>query len=291
MAADGSIAIDVNLNVSQANKKLAKLKDKIEETEKEIAKTTEKRDKAQQDSLFKAAELDSEKAKLQEIKDRLEEIRGLSKNKSVNFAQREQYKEMIPSLRQELSEQQERVRGLQSEWNRIDGDIGRYNAKIEKATQSLNQQKDEVGGLVQQINAAEAAQSRMPEAVQRAEEHMERFGKRLKGVIAYEFVFNILSAGLRQFTQWVGKAIKSSDEAGQAIANLKGALLTLAQPIVSVIIPAFVKLVNILAQVVSFIASIVSTLFGGTAAESSKAAEGLYDEMNALEGVDRKSVV
>jgi hypothetical protein len=55
--------------------------------------------------------------------------------------------------------------------------------------------------------------------------------------------------------------------------------------LIEVIIPAFTSFVNVLANVISFFAIILSALFGKTAEESSEAADGLYDEMEAIEGV------
>ena len=66
---------------------------------------------------------------------------------------------------------------------------------------------------------------------------------------------------------------------------MKGALLTLAQPLLNVIIPAFTAFVNVLARIVSAIASVVSALFGTTVEASAEAAENLYNEANAVEGV------
>ena len=43
--------------------------------------------------------------KLQEIKDRLADVRAMAKDKSLGTAKREQAKEMIPSLREELADQ------------------------------------------------------------------------------------------------------------------------------------------------------------------------------------------
>ena len=79
----------------------------------------------------------------------------------------------------------------------------------------------------------------MGQAAKRVNGHMSTFGRRLKDILASAFIFNILSAGLRQFTTWAGKSVKTNDQARQAIARLKGALLTLAQPLIEVVIPAF----------------------------------------------------
>lgn len=113
----------------------------------------------------------------------------------------------------------------------------------------------------------------------------ERLGKRIKELLASAFIFNILSNGLRQFTTWVGKAVKTNSEARASMAQLKAALLTLAQPLVEVIIPAFTAFVNVLARIITAIAQLVSMLFGKTLKQSKDGAKALYNEANAIEGV------
>ena len=83
--ADGSVVIDVNMDVSQAEKRLGKLRGDIKKTEKEIADMTAAKEEARQKSAFQAAELETEHRKLQEIKDRLEEIRAMSNDKSISI--------------------------------------------------------------------------------------------------------------------------------------------------------------------------------------------------------------
>lgn len=82
---------------------------------------------------------------------------------------------------------------------------------------------------------------------------------------------------------WTGKVIRTNSEATAAVAKLKGALLTLAQPIVEVIVPAFTALVNIITKIVSAIAQLVSMLFGKTISGSKEAAKNLNKEAKALE--------
>lgn len=132
--------------------------------------------------------------------------------------------------------------------------------------------------------AADGA-DRMAGAVDRAGTYMDRFLGRVKKLASRVFVFTLITSALRSMRDWLGKAVKSNDEARAAIAKLKGALLTLAQPLVEVIIPAFIQLVNVLTKVVVAIARVVSMLFGKTIEQSAEAAENLYNEQNAIEGV------
>ncbi|MCX4371936.1 MAG: hypothetical protein OSJ58_08900 [Dysosmobacter sp.] len=111
------------------------------------------------------------------------------------------------------------------------------------------------------------------------------FRKRIVELVKSAFIFNVISAGLRSIQQITMKYIKTNDEARQAIAQMEGALLTLAQPLIEVLIPAFTALLNVLSRIVVALASLVSTLFGKTLKNSSAGAKALNDEAKALSGV------
>ena len=283
--ADGSVVIDVDMNVSQAEKRLGKLRGDIKKTEKEIADTAAARDAAKQTSVFQAAELDAEKAKLQEIKDRLADIRAMSKDKSIRIEQREVYAAQIPAVQQELSDQNSRVRALQAEWNKTENSVDRYSHKIESATQKLDGLTTEAGILTQEIDKSYKSQGLFKKAAEAAETSMDRLGKRILGLAASAMVFNVISRGLTSLQQLTMKYIKTNDEARQAIAQLKGALLTLAQPLIEAVIPAFTLLVNILTKIITAAAQLVSALFGKTRKQSQDGAKALHKEANAIEAV------
>ena len=79
--ADGSITFSTALDNAQLEKDLAGFTKKIEKQERKVADLTAKRDRAKEKGLFDGAVLDAEKAKLQEIKDRLADIRAVAKDK------------------------------------------------------------------------------------------------------------------------------------------------------------------------------------------------------------------
>lgn len=283
--ADGSVVIDVNMDVSQAEKRLGKLRSDIKKTEKESADMTKARDEAKQKSVFQAAQLDAEKAKLQEIKDRLEEIRNLSKDKSVSVDKREAYAAQISSVKQEYDEQKTRVRALESEWNKTENAVDSYNRKIVASNQKLADLQTEAGILTQEIDQAARSQGLFKRSADAADKAMGRLGKRILGLAASALVFNVISRALTSLQQLTMKYIKTNDEARQAIAQMKGALLTLAQPLIEVLIPAFTLLVNILTQIITAVAQFVSMLFGKTLKQSKDGAKALHKEANAIGAV------
>lgn len=282
---DGSITFSTALDNAQLEKDLAGLTKKIEKQERKIADLSAKRDKAKEKGIFDAAALDAEKAKLQEIKDRLADIRAMAKDKGYSAAQREEYAVQIPTVQQELKDQQTRVNALQAEWNKTENAVERYSTQLSDAESTLDRQKAEAGELVQRIETANGAAAQMAGAVDQAGTYMARFTARVKKLASRVFVFTLITTVLRGMRTWMEKVIKTNSEARQSIAMLKGALLTLAQPLVEVIIPAFTILVNVLARVVTAVAQLVSALFGKTLKQSKDGAKALYKEAGGIQAV------
>ena len=280
--ADGSVVLTIDMDVSDAEKKLAKLKQNIIKSEQQISDLEKKRDQAKQKSLFDSGVLDTEKAKLQEIKDRLADIRNMSKDKSIDLDTRDSYAAQIPALKQEYEDQKARVQGLQTEWNKTEAAVDRYNQKIDDAKQALALQEIEAGELVQQIEEAKKRAGGMGDMMQRAGDRIGQLNKRILSLAASAMVFNVISRSLTSLQQLTMKYIKTNDEARQAIAQMKGALLTLAQPLIEVVIPAFTLLVNILTRIITAAAQLVSSLFGKTVQQSKDGAKALHKEANAI---------
>lgn len=282
---DGSITFSTALDNAQLEKDLASLTKKIEKQEQKIADLSSKRDQAKEKGLFDMGTLDDEKAKLQKIKDQLADIRAMAKDKSHSAEQRESYAAQIPAVQQKLADQRARVNGLQADWNKTENAVDRYTAQLNEAEGTLDRQKAEAGELVQQLDKAKGGAAQMARAAGRAGDSMARFTERVKKLASRVFVFTMITAALRGMRAWMGKVVKTNGEARQSIAQLKGALLTLAQPLVEVIIPAFVMLVNVLTKVITVVAQLVSALFGKTLKQSKNGAKALYNEANAIEGV------
>lgn len=280
--ADGSITFSVDIDNKKALAELNKVEGKIGDIEKEIDNTQKERDSARDKGVFSAAELDDEKSKLQEIKDRLVELRTLAKDKTLGADRRNEFATMIPGVQAELSDQRTRVSALQAEYNKIENSVDRYDQKLAKATESLNEQKAKAAELTEEINYSNSAMGRMERKIDEAKLSMEKFTNRVSGLAKRVFVFTIITSALRSMRTWLVNTVKANSQASAAMAKLKGSLLTLAQPLVNVIIPAFTALVNVLAKVVSIAAQVMSMLFGQTIQSSKEAAENLYNETEAL---------
>ena len=283
--ADGSVIIRARVDVSKADKDLAKLKGSIDKTEREIEELSDEKEAAKQKAVFSAAELDAEKAKLQEMKKQLEEMREIAKDVTLSPSTREEAKSQIPGQQEAISDQQTRVRLLQAEYNKIENSVSRYDERIAKATRKLERQQEEAGELAHKINSVSKASLKMGEAQAKAEKSMRKFGLRLREVLRSALVFTLITQSLAKFRDWMGNVLKTNKEAQQSFARLKGALLTAAQPLVEVLIPAATILADALTRILTSVAQITSALAGKTVEESKEAADALNKETEAIEGV------
>lgn len=259
--ADGSVLIDVKLDVDDAERELTRLKNNILKTEQALAEKQLKKN-----ALTKSLE-ESQRA--------LEALQAKTKIIDGKFV-------YAPG-------DDKRILGLKAEIEKTEAEIKKCDAAMEELNYSIEGAKVRYGEVTQEAERMRKTQGKasfaMENARKKAERSAGRFASRLKQIVVGALFFNIVSAGMRQLVDWIGKVIRTNSEATAAIAKLKGALLTLAQPLVEVIVPAFIALVNVLTKVVSVIARLISSLFGKTIQQSQDAAESLYNESEALEGV------
>lgn len=255
---DGSITISTALDNRELEKQLEQAKRKIASLEDQIAMKKNQRMALLDQAEMLGVKLDVAKAKLYQLQ-------------TSGAAQ--------PIIQQ----QTEAVAGMQTQWDQLMNSADKYERDISSATVELDRQKTKAGGLVQELAAAGSGSNRMAEATERAKESMDRFKSRLAAVVRSALIFTVITKALASLRDWMGKVIKANPEAAAAIAKLKGALLTLAQPLVEIIIPAFIGFVNVLSLIVNKLAQVFSAMFGTTAEQSRAAAKSLNAETSALD--------
>lgn len=97
----------------------------------------------------------------------------------------------------------------------------------------------------------------------------------------------MITAALRSVRTWLAEIVKSDQEASAAMAQLKGTLLTLAQPLVQVLVPAFTLLVRVIAAVVTQIARLVAAISGKSLSSAAASAKALNAQTKALKGTGK----
>lgn len=260
--ADGSVIIKADIDDKQAQRELNALTKKIDALQEKLNSKKSNRDFL----ANRAADLTDSLAKEQE---------KLAHMKSGD--------EFFTSFH--VDRQTELVKSLQAEWKSVNKKLDTQNDKIAEAERAIDREKEKAGQLATQIAAAKERTTGFSAAAEEADKRLKKFSDRVKVLARRVLVFSLITRALRSLKDYMWEAIQTNDEAMAAVGRLKGALRTLAQPILNVLIPAFTVLVNVITQVVNALSKLVSMIFGTTADESARAAENLYNQQKALSGV------
>lgn len=285
--ADGYITYSTKLDNTDLEKELAKATKKVESLENQLQKNSDKRLPIAQRVSELGGKLDEAKAKLAGLQDEAQRVSsamtGADANDPASVAAYTEAAARQASITRELTAQEKIVNSLQGKFDREADRLDTVDAAAKRINADLAAAKDHAGGLAEKLYAPATAAEAVSGAVAQADQQIKKFSSRLKSLAKRVFVFTMIATALRSLKDWMGKVIKSNSEASAAIARLKGALITLAQPIMSVLIPAFTALVNILTRIVSAIAGFVSMLFGKTIGQTQDAAKNMYEEAEAIE--------
>lgn len=260
--ADGTIIINTEIDSTQAQKELNALTKKISGLSEKLNDLEREKLPLVEQSAQLGANLDAAKATLEHMKSGTEFFTSDS-----------------------IANQQAQVNAMQKEFDSAASKVETINAKINKTAASLDNAKKKAVGLSGQLAGARNGTRELSPAAEKASKRFKKLDNRIKGLAKRVFVFTMITAALRKIREYMWSAIQTNTDAMAAVAKLKGALRTLAQPIVNIVIPAFTLLANVLTTVVNTAARLLSALFGTTFASSQKAAESLYDQQKAIKGV------
>lgn len=259
--ADGEVVFEATISDKKLHQELNKVKSNIEFLQKEFNRLGDQKTPMEDRLRNIGAELDAAKQVLADMRS----------------APKGTYEKT------DVSEQAERVRMLQSEFNKTANEIDKLNEKLNKTGDKISDAKTQAVELAQQIEGR-AKGAGLRNATEAAAQSMETFGKRLKAVVRSALVFTVITQALSKVRDWVKNVVMVNSEARESIAQLKGALLTLAQPLVSVIVPAFTLLVKVITAVVSQITRLVALISGKSVKATANSAKALNKETSALKG-------
>ena len=259
--ADGEVVFEATISDKKLHQELNKVKSNIESLQKEFNRLGDQKTPMEDRLRNIGAELDAAKQVLADMR----------------TAPKGTYEKI------DVSEQAERVRMLQSEFNKTASSIDKLNENLNKTGDKISDAKTQAVELTQQIEGR-AKGAGLRNATEAAADSMKVFGQRLKSVVRSALVFTVITQALTKVRDWVKNVVMVNSEARESIAQLKGALLTLAQPLVSVVVPAFMFLVKVLTAVITQISRLVALISGKSVKATANSAKALNKETNALKG-------
>lgn len=259
--ADGEVVFEATISDKKLHQELNKVKSNIESLQKEFNRLGDQKTPMEDRLRNIGAELDAAKQVLADMR----------------TAPKGTYEKI------DVSEQAERVRMLQNEFNKTANSVEKLNEKLNKTSDKISDAKTQAVELAQQIEGR-AKGAGLRNATEAAAQSMESFGKRLKSVVRRALVLTVIARALSKVRDWMKNIVMVSPEARESIAQLKGALLTLAQPLVNVVIPAFIFLVKVVTAVITQISRLVALISGKSIKATANSAKALNKETSALKG-------
>ena len=268
--ADGSVIIKVDADEKAAVRKLHKVEAEIDKLQAKLSEKQAGRSAVLQD--------------IEELQKRISPLRQeLRKAKEEWLSGGE--RSAAAGMRH--SELQSQIAPLQAQLESLYQQVEKYDKEIDGITPKLEEQKRIYGETQIQVAQLTRQNTALEDASEKVAKSAEQFYTRLKRIAKNVFIFTVLAGALRQLKDHMDAAVKSNAEASAAFAQLKGAVLTLVQPLVELLLPALTWVAQALAKVISVLAQLFAMIAGKSFSSMKQSAKALNEEKKALEGVGK----
>lgn len=251
----------INVNTTEAEKKIARLSKEVDELGKKIEKKKEARagSYAYLEELKKQADqLDKNSQKYKELSDqmdalsedlmRFEDLEGITK---------------LELEQEKIVQQTMKIREGEAE----------VAAKAQEAAMATEQQAEASEDVAEGTAEAAANTERTKNEATKAKSEFEKMGDRITRLVKNIFFFNLISKALREVLSYFSQALAQNQQWVNAVRELRGAFQTLAQPLLNAVLPILVTILQVLTAIISHIASVLALFFGTTLSDSAKSAQ------------------
>lgn len=288
--ADGSVIFSCDLDSTKAEKKLSKLRDEISELNSKLEKETGNKMnlEKQLDAASQAAKATEERVKM--LRKEVERLNDREWIQKQGFTQNEYQTQVLDrraAAEAELKQQEELLHTQTKEVKTLSAAYEETTANIDSMTARLDRAKVTAGELIANTEQERREREAENSALAKAGQYAARFRDQVKSLARSMLVFSVITAALMALRKQIKAAIETSAEASDAFARLKGALLTLAAPLMDVLIPALTWLMNLLAAIVSEIVTIISILSGKSKKSMEASGKNLYKEAAAIDATGK----
>ena len=288
--ADGSVIFSCDLDSTKAQKKLSKLRDEISELNSKLEKETGNKMnlEKQLDAASQAAKATEERVKM--LRKEVERLNDREWIQKQGFTQNEYQTQVLDrraAAEAELKQQEALLHTQTKEVKTLSAAYEETTANIDSMTVKLDKAKVAAGELIANTEQERREREAENSALAKAGQYAARFRDQVKSLARSMLVFSVITAALMALRKQIKAAIATSAEASDAFARLKGALLTLAAPLMDVLIPALTWLMNLLAAIVSEIVTIISILSGKSKKSMEASGKNLYKEATAIDATGK----
>lgn len=174
----------------------------------------------------------------------------------------------------------EEIAALAAEMKPLESELDEVNAKIGETEKKLGDVNAKINVTTANVEVAreKLKKAHIPKSIKESANELDRFGKRIKGLVKQAFIFGVIAKGLRTMVGYMGELLKSTPEYAEQLSQIKGNLMVTASSLWTALEPAISWLLSALNYLTQVLAVGVSTMLGQTreeAIEAAKAFDGL----------------
>ncbi len=186
-------------------------------------------------------------------------------------------KTALSSVNTELGEQPVKARMAANGMRNLSGSTKQSEGLFSRFKNMMSNSIGRFGGLFdRQSKQVTSGTSRMAQG-------MGGFGRSMKMLWSQLFLFTFLYQGIMTLAGGLFKALQTNAQFSASLNQIKVNLLTAFYPIYQAALPAINALMSALAKVTGYIAGFISTLFGMNIGDAFNGAQGLMDNVQALD--------
>lgn len=210
-----------------------------------------------------------------DLKNQQAEVQKLTKDWQTAQSAVERYDAALADAQAKVDAAAEGVRNAQASVSGIDANLEAANAELASATARA-------GDLSAKFQQAERRATKLKNPIDMASASVDKLVKRIKRLAINAAIFSVVAKWFSAFKDRIKDAIATNEDAAQAMSRLKGAVLTVIQPIIDAAVPALTAMANALTHVITLTMSLFGKDF---LANNKKAAKDLSEKADAIDGV------
>lgn len=154
----------------------------------------------------------------------------------------------------------------------------KYSKMMEQEKDKLESMKNQATDLNKQISAtSKGSASKLADAFGSVSEKFESFVNRVKALSKRVLIFSTITMALRAIRNLLGQIVAKDEETREQMAQLKGALMTLIQPLINFLLPVLQKAVQFATQIVLAISNVVAQIAGTSLSKLAKQAQSIAE--------------
>lgn len=312
--------LDALTNGEVANKTIDTLSKDLAQAEKEFAKVDSEMqkmlDKLTQAEDFEAAglsfpgiedvkkQIDELNPKYEEIEARVDKLKKKLEEAKLNPESTTDFQKLqtdidlatskLERLKEEASSTKSRMNDISmnpasaSGADKVSQDIELAKSKLSRLRREAEQTENKIKNVGDEFTktGVKAGKSGMKanSALGMIGKKIDHVRKRITSLVGAALVFNVISAGLRKFQQYLSGCLSTNDQFTRSVAQIKTNLQVAFMPIYQAIMPALNALMRGIATATAYIAVFINKIFGSTYNQSLNAVKNMNKLKKSAEG-------